>query len=152
MTNGFSEMLYPLDFRENDAKQFGTHLRHRHSVELIGMRRVGISNFLRFFLYHQNTIKTYIQNDASHLFIPVDLNDLIERELFPFWRLTFKRVVDAVDNSSIEPKIKKKIAALFVDSIQSNDLFLTIDGIRQSLLFLVRKISCRRFFLSVLIA
>lgn len=139
MQNSFTETAYPLDFRKSDAEQLGKHLRHRHSVELIGMRRVGISNFLRFFLYRQNILPTYIDN-KKHLFIPVDLNDLIEREIFPFWRLTFKRILDSVGaSSSVSAGVKKNISTHFLGSIQSNDLFLTVDGIRQSLITLVKE-------------
>ncbi len=131
------ETSYPVTFREKDAKLLGEQIKNRHSVVLIGMKRVGISNFLRFFLYHKNTAEIYINDGKKHLFIPVDLNDLVEREVFPFWVLTQKRILDAVDENSISPKIRKQIETLFLDSIQSQDLFLTIDSIRKSLIILI---------------
>lgn len=133
MENSVIEVTYPLSFRELDAKVLGNHLKNRQSVVLIGMKRVGISNFLRFFLYHKDTPETYIQDGKNHLFIPVDLNDLVERELSPFWTLTLKRIADAVEASKISEKGKKQIQSLFLDSIQSQDLFLTIDSIRRAL-------------------
>lgn len=132
------EAGYPLSFREEDAKVLGDHLQHFHSVELVGMKRVGISNFLRFFLVHKDIKEHYMPNNGSHFFILVDLNDLIEREIFPFWRLAFKRIVDAVEVSDLSEEIKKKISSLFVASIQSGDLFLTYDGVREALGFLTR--------------
>ncbi|MBI2074773.1 MAG: helix-turn-helix domain-containing protein [Candidatus Levybacteria bacterium] len=131
------EASYPLSFRKEEAKELGEHLKNRHSVVLVGMKRVGISNFLRFFLNHKATKKTYIADNKEHLFIPVDLNDLVERELFPFWSLTLKRIVDAVEKSSLSEKIKKDIESLFLQSIQSQDLFFTIDSIRKALLTIV---------------
>lgn len=133
-----TEMHYPLDFREQDAKTLGSYLQHRQSVQLIGMKRVGISNFLRFFLYHKNIRSKYLPQDGKNLFIPVDLNNLIEREVFPFWRLTFKRIVDAVENSLLDSSLKQKISDLFDNSIQSGDVFLTFDGVRESLVELVK--------------
>lgn len=133
MRHEITEASYPLDFRKNDAITLGKHIRHRHSVELVGMKRVGISNFLRFFLYHKQIVSTYINHNEQHLFIPVDLNDLIEREIFPFWRLTFKRILDSIEHIHLDEKIQKKITYLFNHAIQSNDLFLTIDGLRDSL-------------------
>ena len=50
MDNGVIEASYPITFRQNEARVLGEHLKNRHSVVLIGMKRVGISNFLRFFL------------------------------------------------------------------------------------------------------
>lgn len=137
MDIAITEMQYPLDFREKDAKQLGTFLMHRQSVQLIGMKRVGISNFLRFFLYHKDIKRQYLPQDGKNLFIPVDLNDLIEREIFPFWRLTFKRIVDVVNASVLDAKLKEKINNLFVTSIQSGDVFLTFDGVRTALVELV---------------
>lgn len=133
-----TEMYYPVSFRAKEAKLLGEHLQNRHSVELIGIKRVGISNFLRFFLYHKDIKKQYMPQDGKQLFIPIDLNNLIEREIFPFWRLTFKRIVDTVESSLLDGAIKQKISDLFVNSIQSGDLFLTFDGVRESLAELVK--------------
>ncbi len=129
------ETTYPITFRKDESEALGQHLRNRHNVVMIGMKRVGISNFLRFFLYHDQIKRTYIKDDKRHLFIPVDLHDLVERELFPFWILTFKRIVDASSKIS-DSKLQHKIENLFLNSIQSNNLFLTIDNIRQSLIAL----------------
>ncbi|MBI4096883.1 MAG: helix-turn-helix domain-containing protein [Candidatus Levybacteria bacterium] len=128
------EVTYPLSFRERDAKILGEHLRHRHSVDLIGMKRVGISNFLRYFLYRPEIVTNYISTEQKHLFIPVDLNDLVEREIYPFWSLTLKRIVDIVNASHLPGVNKRKIESLFESSIQSQDLFLMIDSVRQALI------------------
>lgn len=132
------EAAYPLDFRREDAEELGDHLQHFHSVELVGMKRVGISNFLRFFLFHKQIKEQYLPHNGAHVFILIDLNDLIEREVFPFWRLAFKRIVDAIEEHDLSPEIKKKISSLFVSSIQSGDLFLTYDGVREALTLLAR--------------
>lgn len=131
------EALYPQSFRKEEAEELGRYLRNRYSLELVGMKRVGISNFLRFFLNHKSVSTSYFQTKEKHLLIPVDLNDLVEREIFPFWTLTFKRIVDAVEASALAPEVKTRIESLFLGSIQSQDLFLLIDNIRRSLLILV---------------
>lgn len=134
MENLIIEATYPIEFRSEDAKALGNYLKGRHSVMLIGMKRVGISNFLRFFLNHKDIIPTYISKTEKHLLIPVDLNDLVEREIFPFWILTLKRIVDEVEKSEyFDKKVKKEIEHLFLDGIQSKNLFLLMDAIRQSI-------------------
>lgn len=133
MENGIIESTYPITFRKKDAVVLGQLLKDRNSVVLIGMKRVGINNFLRFFLYHKDVVRNYIADGNSHLFIKVDLNDLVEREVFPFWILTLKRISDAVEKSSLSKSIKKYIETLFLDCIQSKDTFLTIESIRKSL-------------------
>ncbi len=134
MAQGIIEETYPLTFRQEEARELGRYLKNRQGVVLIGMKKVGISNFLRFFLGNKDIPGTYIQDYKKHLFIPVDLNDLVECEIAPFWTLTLKRIVDSVENSKIEEKVKKKISAMFMESIQLQDLFFTIDSVRRALL------------------
>lgn len=131
--NSRVEASYPISFRGKDAKQLGEHLRARHNVELVGIKRVGISNFLRFFLYNKDVVSCYINHGEKHIFVPVDLNDLIEREIFPFWILTFKRLVDACDSSKLPLKTRQKVSSLFLSGIQSQDHFLTIEYLKQAL-------------------
>lgn len=133
MENGIIEATYPISFREKDASTLGKYLKNRNSVVLIGMKRVGISNFLRFFLNHREIAKKYIGDGNSHLFIPVDLNDLVEREVFPFWILTLKRIYDSVEKSSLDKKTKEYVERLFLDCMQSKDTFLTIESVKKSL-------------------
>ncbi len=131
------ETQYPINFREKEARELGERLRHRQSVNIVGVKRIGISNFLRFFLYQKDIIKDYIGDNREHLFIPIDLNDLIELEIYPFWTLTLKRIVDASEKSELPQSVKNKIGSLFLNSIQSQDLFLLIDSVRQALLLIV---------------
>lgn len=134
-----TEASYPAFFRRDDARILGRHLHNRQSVALIGMTRVGISNFLRFFLYHPTIVTTYIHKSEKHIFIPVDLNDLVERELFPFWALTLKRITDTVERSSVSEDVKRRMRALFVESIQSQDVFLMIESVRRAVVFLTQE-------------
>ena len=136
MENNVVESEYPILFRQNEAKELGKYIKSRQPVVLIGMKRVGISNFLRFFINHKN-IDTYIDGSRNHLFIPVDLNDLVELEIYPFWTLTLKRIVDSLEKTSLGKEAKNKIQTLFLDSIQSQDPFITIDCVRKSLVSLV---------------
>jgi hypothetical protein len=133
MDSRLAESTYPITFRQEESKKLGEYLKHRQSVNIIGMKRVGINNFLRFFLNHREIVPTYISKEQHHLFIPVDLNDLVEREVYPFWTLTLKRIVDASESSSLPADIKEKINALFLTSIQSQDLFMVIDNVRHAL-------------------
>lgn len=126
------EQTYPETFRSAVTKVLTEHINKRNSVVFVGMRRVGISNFLRFFLYHRR-LRTKLSRNSKHLYIPVDLNDLIERALASFWILTLKRVLDAVEASEFNPKTKKYIENLFLDGIQSKNTFLLIENIKKAL-------------------
>ena len=126
------EADFPISFRKDDAEKLGALLKNRRSAVLIGIKRVGISGFVRFFIYNKDIVKTYVKED-NHFFVYVDLSDLVEREIFPFWILTFKRLADSVEESDLDKKIKKQISTYFLDSIQTQDLFLRFDYLRKSL-------------------
>jgi DNA-binding winged helix-turn-helix (wHTH) protein len=137
--NRITEAQYPISFRADEARELGQRIRNHHSVSLIGMKRVGISNFLRFFLHHPDITKTYIQAKTKELFIPIDLNDLISCELFPFWRLTLKRLVDTVEDSQLSDELKERCRRYFSQSIQLNDLFFTFDSVQKVISLLVEE-------------
>lgn len=132
-----SETAFSVDFRREDAQRLGEHLAMRHSVEIVGIKRVGISSFLRFFLYHKDIVPTYISKTEKHLFIPVDLNDLAERELQPFWILVLKRLCDAAEQTDLDTTTKEKITSFFLQSIQLQDNFLTNENIKNVLLLYI---------------
>ena len=132
-----TEKKYPLSFRPTAALDLERNLKYRHNVELVGMRRVGISNFLRFFLFNLHAQEKYLPEREKYLLITIDLNDLIELEILPFWMLTFKRIVDAVRSSSVSPEVKKRVDSLFVSAIQLRDILSLIDDIRWTLSHLV---------------
>jgi hypothetical protein len=121
------ESTYPVGFRKKEAAELAEHIQNNHSVVIVGMKRVGISNFLRFFLSH---------NEAP-LFVQVDLNDLIERNISAFWTLLLTRLVDAVQRSAISEKEKSACRRLFVQSIQLKDQFFTVESVRKVLEALV---------------
>ncbi len=123
------ESGYPKTFRETETALVFSALKSNYSLELVGMKRVGISNFLRFLLSRQQSLA----DGKEFLFIPVDLNDLVERAVFPFWRLTLKRIVDAVVDSKADEVLKEKLSHLLGNAIQSKDLFLTYDAVREAL-------------------
>ena len=132
MDTQFSEKVYPVTFRATEAKVLGEHVRLRHNVELVGMLHVGIRNFLRFFLYQDHIIPTYINHDEKHMFVHVDLNDLVARDIASFWNLVFSRLVDSVEASGLDVSSKAQITKLFEASSKSADLFSTIDSLRKS--------------------
>ena len=139
MDTSFEEINYPLTFRQEDSKTLGNHLKLRHCVELVGMKRVGISNFLRFFLNKKGVVQEFIDKKEYHFFVTVDLNDLIEIEILPFWILTFKRLVDRISVLPIDEAVKKEINVLFTGAIQSQDIFLTVDALRKSLVLICKE-------------
>ncbi len=134
--NTANESSYPITFRKSDSQAFGEHISHNHSVVLIGLKRVGISNFLRFVYSQPDFVKTYIKRD-NVLFTRIDLNDLIERETFPFWTLVLKRLVDTVEESDLPEAIKEKCRRRFSESIQLKDLFVTVDSCRKVIAHIV---------------
>ncbi len=127
-----SEASYPITFRSESARKLGDHLRHHHSVVLLGMKRVGISNFLRFFQHHPGIAETYIKNGPL-LWVHVDLNNLVELSAQALWRVTLKRIVDSLETNQVDPALIKQAERLFAESIQLNDAFFTLDCVQKLL-------------------
>lgn len=136
--NVYSESLYPTSYREEESVQLADHIRHFRNVELVGMKRVGISNFLRYFLYNPKIFKKLFTGENNNIFIAVDLLDLVERETFPFWILTLKRIDDAVQSSKLNAGDKRTVFHLFEKAILSKDVFITLDSIRSALRLITR--------------
>jgi hypothetical protein len=129
---GYNGNMSEIKYRHEDLDFLREHIAHHHSVELVGMRRVGINNFLRtFFDMHQ-----FGKTDRQ-MYIFIDLNNLVEREAFPFWQLTLKRISDAVRDVVSEPKLRREITTIFETAIQYQNLQMTYDGVRESLAALV---------------
>jgi len=126
-----TEANYPVTFRTEDTKILGDHLRHTNSVNVIGMKRVGINHFLRFFFFNPEIQKQFLDASKKNFFVHIDLNDLVEREVYPFWTLTLKRMVDVIDMTTSDMNLKKQSKKLFVESIQLKDLFVTVDSVRK---------------------
>ncbi len=120
--NGVIEATYPISFRAADTAALTDHLHQHNSVSLIGMKRVGISNFLRFFLNHQ---------PKGHIFVVVDFNNLVEKTLYAFWMLTLKRLLDMIENGDFAESIKEQSRATFTQSIQLSDSFFTLEAVRK---------------------
>ena len=127
------EYYYPSGFRNQNFLSLIEDIKLHHSVELIGMKRVGINNFLRYFLIKKSKFL-----DEKYLIIMVDLNNLFEREVFAFWRLTLKRISDVVKNSSLPIEVKEKITHSFDVIIQTSDLLITFDEIREAISLIVK--------------
>ena len=127
------ESFYPMSFRSKDIFCFTESIKLHQSVELIGMKRVGINNFLRYFLIKKDKLL-----DKKFIIIMIDLNNLFEREVFAFWRLTLKRITDVVKQSSLPEDVISKISHSFDISIQTNDALVTFDGIREAISLIVQ--------------
>ncbi len=126
------ESTYPSSFRSEDVEHLVSRIRSRSSVVLIGMKRVGISNFLRFFLHHP-AIRIQYPGLASHIFISVDLRNLVELTPYAFWILTLKKIADTITNGTYTQEMKDECKVLFTQSIQLHDTFFTIEAIRKLL-------------------
>lgn len=127
------EAQYPDDFRSDTTQELLSQLKARHSVTLIGMKRVGISNFLRYFLYHQS-IQEQVA-DANLIFIVVDLHDLIDLTQQSFWNLMFKRLYDVIMTDIRFEKHKEATEKLLDHALTTQDQLFTIDACKKLILF-----------------
>ena len=120
-----AETQYPAGFRAKDSQALAKLLNQHHSVVLIGMKRVGISGFLKFFIQRYRA--------KNQFFVYIDLNDLIELSRPAFWTLILTRLVDNIQKSTLSEPVKRRCRRLFIQSIQLKDGFFTQESIRQIL-------------------
>jgi DNA-binding winged helix-turn-helix (wHTH) protein len=71
---------------------------------------------------------------------------IVEQEIPPFWTLAFKRLSDAIEDTNLDIALKNQISTLFLNSIQLQDLFLTIENFKKSLNILILKGISPTFF------
>jgi hypothetical protein len=127
------EAAYPISFHNHLSTELGKHLKDRQPVVLIGMKRVGTNNFLRFFLYHPEIIKTYVDPKECHLFIHVDLYDLAELNIRLFWLLTLKRIIEATADISTLNKCQDEFREIMDAAMQTQDVIWLFDFVRSTL-------------------
>lgn len=87
------EASYPLSFRTKETADILKILGQRQSFTLVGMKRVGVSNFLRFIAFNPK-IQEKLGSRQDTLFVYLDANDLTEIEPNLFWLLLLKRLKD----------------------------------------------------------
>src|SRR3990167_5606074 len=121
----FAEAKFPKSFRRTDSKALAGQLNNHHSVVITGMKRVGVSVYLKFFVTH------YQKSDQ--FFVYVDLNDLAELTPTAFWTLVLTRLVDNLQKSSLPETTKIAGRHRFIQSIQLKDDFFTQEAIRKIL-------------------
>jgi DNA-binding winged helix-turn-helix (wHTH) protein len=132
--NHIPEASYPTVYREKDCVALASFIAKHESVCLVAMKKVGISNFVRFFFHHSGIKKKYFKGqEKEFLFILCDLNDLSEISLRSFWVLLLKRFSETIATSQVPPKIKHRIDKLFIQAISATDPFFFFDCLRKSI-------------------
>ena len=129
-TNVANEVFYPINFRQAEYDTLADLIQSRQSVTLVGIKRVGISNFLRYFLYNKKSEIRF--KEKKHLFVPVDLDDLVYIEQSAFWKLTLKRIADAVEEQG-DGELTSFANHKFLESLEIGDQMVTIDNIKRIL-------------------
>lgn len=130
--------LFDSNFRRSDAVALKQLLDTRRSILIIGIKRVGISNFLRFLLFDTASQKN-LQSYKSQLIVYLDLNKLVERDIYPFWTLLLKRLVEVCTPDRVGEEIAKEGRHLFNTAIQLKDLQVTVDNIRALIELLTKR-------------
>lgn len=124
------ETTYPLTFREADTEVLARHIQDQSSVVLVGMKRIGISNFLRFFLYHPEVRRRFLP-DKNYLFVAVDANDLVALDPLALWTLMLKRLGEAIEQANLETDLQHLASQLLTESWAQHNLLFTFEAVRQ---------------------
>ncbi len=126
------------DFSLRADESLTAFLEQRKSVAFIGMKRVGINAFLRQYLRRRKN-EGVLRVGAAHtaprppLLIPIDLNNLVERNLYALWTLTLKTLLDSVHEHLENQSVREQSEALFTQSIQLRDVFFATHAVQRLL-------------------
>lgn len=124
------EAVYPASFRQQETDDILTILRQHQSVTIVGMKRVGVSNFLRF-ITHNPKIRARLNNGKQTVFVYLDTNDLTEITLQQFWLLLLKRLHDtATELPTTKQEEVDKIYQRTIATGNAEPLFL-LEGIKE---------------------
>lgn len=124
------EAAYPASFRQKETEDILTILRQHQSVTIVGMKRVGVSHFLRF-ITHNPQIRSRLNNGKQTVFVYLDTNDLTEISLQQFWLLLLKRLYDTA--SELPADKKDHVTKLYKEIVGKGNpeaLFL-LEGIKE---------------------
>lgn len=141
--NVVPETSYPLNYREEDSIALASLIKKQESVCLVAMKKVGISNFVRFFFHHPEIKKKYFGKEGDNfIFIFCDLNNLLEVSKKSFWMFILKRFYEQIKESSFGMGVEKKVEDLYKEASIGADAFLCFDNLKKGLEFLVSQTDC----------
>lgn len=125
-----AETSYPLSFRKQATDDVLQVLSQHQSLTIVGMKRVGVSNFLRFITFNPK-IHDRLQNGKLSSFIYLDTNDLASINIEQFWLLLLKRLVDAA--AHLPDKQQQAIQAIYNKTIlhTKTDILFLLEGVKE---------------------
>lgn len=127
------EAAYPITYREKDAAAVCDLIKKQESVCVVGMKRVGISNFLRFLAFNAGAKEKYFGKDKEKfLFVITDANDLVEVSPKTFWLMLFTRLVEATNTNIRDEQLKKSVNEFYKEAQNQNGAFFIFDNLKKS--------------------
>ena len=127
------EASYPISYRENDTAAICDLIKKQESVCVVGMKRVGISNFLRFLAFNEAVKNKYLRDEGKKfLFVTTDANDLITISPKSFWIMLLTRLIEAATKDPILKETKKVLSKLYKRSQTQNDAFFILNNLKKA--------------------
>lgn len=126
------EASYPANYREKNTQAICGLIKKQESVCVVGMKRVGISNFLRFLAFNPKVKEKYFgEEKGKFLFVVTDANDLIEVSSKAFWVMLLARLTEAAKEDTIDEKTRKTLARLYKEAQDQKDPFFIFDNLKK---------------------
>lgn len=125
------EATYPADYRKEDATAICDLIKKQESVCVVGMKRVGISNFLRFLAFNKSVKEKYFGGEQDKfLFIVTDANDLIEVSPRAFWTMLLTRFIETIKQNLKDEKLKTNLDRLYKENQSQSDPFFIFNSLK----------------------
>jgi hypothetical protein len=104
------EKNYPLDYRNDLAKEILLNINSNESFSLIGMEDNCKVNLMRFIAFRKDVQESYIKGIADkYIFVMVDLNELMDFTTVSFYQLIGLSLLEALKSENQDYSVLKNI-------------------------------------------
>lgn len=141
------ESSYPTTFRTSDTQAVLHYISQHQSVTIVGMKRVGVSNFLRFITFNK-AIQKQIENGGQFVFLYLDANDLADITVKQFWLLVLKRLFDETDR--LPESSAKQMKAIYEQVLAGNtdEMLFLLEAAKEMAAVLLKE----NFYLTIILS
>lgn len=119
-------------YRKDLIQSIARNINNRESFTLVGMPGVGISTVLQYIVHDDFISRFNVKKNT--LIVLIDMNNLLEASIASFYRLVFKRLIEAIKLSNEVPDtIRMTIENRYKEVILTTDTFLLYEETKDTL-------------------
>lgn len=124
---------------EDYAQKIAQLVDTNQSIELIGMKNVGITTFVNNYLLQEKPLSRFSKYKHSLVLCEINMYDLIEINTVSFYQLFLKRILEKIEELIAEGKLEITLKSTVPHTVKATDLLTLTDTTRYLLEQLKKK-------------